>query len=236
MQKLLSSVALLALCASADAADILKLKAPAYVQPVCSAGSATMTPSCSGFYLGLNVQGIGSNLDILGSGINNSVFAGGGLVGLDAGYQFWNGTFFLAGEGQFDYDFQGSGLNAEPFNQRWSGDVLAKAGVGLSNILGIGQPNTTGPATSSQGPISLAVIPGTAFMSPYAVVGGAFKNNQQGWITGAGAEWILAQGWNLDIFYHHINWNATPTGVVGSSLVTPSTIENRVGFAFNRMF
>ena len=230
MRKLLSSVALLALCASANAADMLKLKAPAYVAPVCSAGSATMTPSCSGFYVGLNVQGIGSNLNILSAGINNSVFAGGGLVGLDAGYQFWNGTFFLAGEAQFDYDFQNKALSAEPFNQRWSGDILAKAGVGLANILGAGSPSP------SQGPINPVLIPGTAFMSPYVVLGGAFKQGQQGWVTGAGAEWILAQGWNLDIFYHNINWNSTPTGTVGPSVVTPSSVENRVGFSFNRMF
>lgn len=235
MKRFLALLAGTALCGSAMAAN-LNLKAPAYVAPVCSAGSTAMAPSCSGFYAGLNVQGIGSNLDILGSGINNSVFAAGGLVGLDVGYQFWNGTFFLAGEGQIDYDFQNNALSAEPFQQRWDANILMKAGVGLSNVIGIGQPNTTGMPTPSQGPINLAVIPGTAFMSPYAVVGGAFKSGQQGWITGAGAEWILAQGWNLDIYYHHINWNAAPAGAITGATVTPSVTENRVGFSFNRMF
>ena len=43
------------------------------------------TTSATGCYLGANVMGVGSNLDIIGSGINGSVFAGGALLGGTAG-------------------------------------------------------------------------------------------------------------------------------------------------------
>jgi len=228
------------LCSPVMAAD-LRLKAPAYVPPVCTAGapmSATMAAiasSCSGFYAGFAVQGLGSNLDILGSGINNSVFAGGGVIGITGGYQFWNGNFFLAGEGDLGLNVATNGLNGAVGNKNWDGGIFAKAGVGLSNLIGIGQAGTVGVGTPSQG-INLAVIPGTSLMSPYAVIGDSFKQGNQGWTMGAGTEFILAQGWNLDIYYHHITWNNTQNAAVPGATVTSTTPENRVGFAFLKMF
>lgn len=242
MKVLALIVAAASMLSVAQAADLpAKVRVPTYVAPVCTAGAAAtatmgaINPSCSGFYGGFSVQGLGSNLDILGSGINNSVFAGGGVVGLVGGYQFWNGQFFLAGEGNFGLNIQTNALNGAVGNRNWDGSALVKAGVGLSGILGIGQPNAAGTGTPSQG-INLAIIPGTALMSPYLVIGESFKPGDQGWTMGAGTEFILAQGWNLDIYYHHINWNNTQIAPIPGGLAVSSQPENRVGFAFLKMF
>src|SRR5262249_29833108 len=82
-------MALLALADRALAADMpAKAAAAQPAQPSC-------TPQvCSGFYIGGNLIGVGSNIDVLGSGINNSVFAGGAMLGANLGYQFWNGRMF----------------------------------------------------------------------------------------------------------------------------------------------
>jgi outer membrane immunogenic protein len=237
-------IALLMLGTAAHAAD-LRLKAPAYVTPICTAGvpmtptMAAIAPSCSGPYAGFGVEGLGSNLDILGSGINNSVFAGGGIIKATGGYQFWNGQFFLAGEANAGINLANNGLGAQVgVGKNWDASIIAKAGVGLSNVLGIGSQGTVGAGTPSQG-INLAVIPGTSLMSPYLAIGESFKQGNQGWTMGAGTEFILAQGWNLDIYYHHINWQNSQMTVLPGALpaaVVSTTPENRVGFAFLKMF
>jgi opacity protein-like surface antigen len=226
---------------AADLRVFPALKAQAYVPPACTAGgpmtatSPAVAPSCSGFYAGFNIQGIGSNLDILGSGINNSVFAGGGFIGGTAGYQFWNGQFFLAGEVNGGINVNPGGVAGAVGSHSLEGNVLLKAGVGLSNLIGIGQPGTVGAGTPSQG-INLAVIPGTALMSPYAVIGDSFKQGGNGWTMGAGTMFILAQGWNLDVYYHRINWNDTQTSTIPGATISTVPAENRVGVAFLKMF
>jgi opacity protein-like surface antigen len=242
MKRLFALLIGTALCGPVMAADLtLRTKAPAYTPPVCTAGAAMTTtmaavlPSCSGFYGGFSLQGLGSNLDILGSGINNSVFAGGGIVGGVAGYQFWNGQFFFAGEANLGLDVQTNGVNSAAGFKNWDAGIFAKAGIGLSNLIGIGQPGTVGTGTPSQG-INLAIIPGTSLMSPYLVIGESFKNGNQGWTMGAGTEFILAQGWNLDVYYHHINWNSTTAVAIPGATIMSTTPENRVGVAFIKMF
>jgi opacity protein-like surface antigen len=204
-------------------------KAPAYTAPVCTA------TDCSGFYAGVSLQGSGSNLDILGSGINNSVFAAGGVLGGVAGYQFWNGQMFFAPEANLGVNVNPSGLGGAVGSHSLEGNVLLKAGVALTNVLGIGQPGTAGSGTASQG-INLAVIPGTTMLSPYAVIGDSFKQGSNGWTGGAGTVFNLAKGWNLDVYYHRINWNNTQTAVVPGAAISTQPAENRVGFALLKMF
>lgn len=223
-------LALLMTTSLASAAD-LKLKAPNALPKVTC--DVTM---CSGFFGGFNITGVGSNLDILGSGINNSVFAGGGALGVNGGYQFWNGNLFFAGEVMGDYDFQQPGL-VDSNKNRFFAAGLVKAGVGLGNLLGIGNPESAGAGTPSQGPINLALIPGTALLSPYVTTGGAWRNGRQGWVTGAGTEFIISQGWNLDISYMHINYNgAASTTLLPGTVVNQGDTENLVQVALKRMF
>jgi hypothetical protein len=93
---------LAALAVPAQAADM-----PIAVPPA-KAAYKTPTPctltACSGFYVGGGLIGVGSNMDVLGGGIANSVFAGGGATALDAGYRFWNGAYVFVIEGVGGYE------------------------------------------------------------------------------------------------------------------------------------
>jgi opacity protein-like surface antigen len=204
------------------------LKAPALKQSTC-----TVT-DCSGLFVGFNVAGVGSNLDILGSGINNSVFAGGGMIGGNAGYQLWNGQFFAAAEFSVDARFNTNMAGAP--NDKFLALGLVKAGAALGNLFGAGTPGTTTSPTPSQAPINLAIIPGTAMLSPYALLGGAWSQRGTGWATGAGSEFLLAKGWNLDVKYIHINYAGGQTTAIPGAVVNQSGAENIVMAGFLRKF
>ena len=53
--------------------------------------------------MGGGLSGAGSNADIIGSGINGSVFAGGITPTLDAGYQYVNGNWLFGAEFDLGY-------------------------------------------------------------------------------------------------------------------------------------
>lgn len=210
--------------APAIAADLpVKAAAAPYV-PVC-----TIT-ACTGFYLGGHVEGAGSNADILGSGINGSIFAGGAGMGLHAGYQVWNGNFFAAGEVGGTYDvggtsFIGSIADVKP----WSVEYLGKFGIGLANLF------NSGPAAPSQGPVSIIQALNAALVSPYFLVGGRTRNFGTGLVTGAGAEYTLGGGWNAYAEYLHVNYNETTTAAAIGIPVSIGT-ENVVRAGINRKF
>src|SRR5207302_544739 len=111
--------------------------------------------------------------------------------------------------------------------------------MGLGNLFDTGIPGQAGSGTPSQGPLGgLALIPGTALLSPYVTVGGAWRSRGQGWVTGAGTEFILAKGWNLDVSYMHINYNTGPTDatLVSGAVVQQAGTENLVQVALTRKF
>src|SRR5579862_9291627 len=87
-------------------APALSTDMPAKAQAAAPIPTCTIT-QCSGWYLGGHVEGLGSNADILGSGIQSSIFAGGAGLGGHAGYQLWNGNFFAAAEIGGTYDVGG---------------------------------------------------------------------------------------------------------------------------------
>jgi outer membrane immunogenic protein len=206
----------------AIAADMPTKAAPAPYMSVC-----TVT-NCTGFYAGGHVEGEGSNADILGSGINGSIFANGAGLGLHAGYQLWNGNFFAAGEVGGTYDVGSRTVIGDIANvSPWSFEYLAKFGIGLQNLF------NSGPPTPSQGPVSVIQNLNAALVSPYAIVGGRTRNFGTGLVTGAGMEYTLGGGWNAYAEYLHVNYNQTDT-----SGVVPVTIgtENVVRAGINRKF
>src|SRR5947209_18566166 len=119
----------------AIAADLpVATKAPAYV-PTCTVAN------CTGFYIGGHIEGEGSNADIIGSGINGSIFAGGAGLGIHAGYQLWNGQFFAAGEVGGTYDTGGKTVIGDIADVKpYSFDYLGKFGIGLNGIFNSGPP------------------------------------------------------------------------------------------------
>lgn len=208
--------------APALAADMPPRAAVPAPIPVC-----TIT-QCSGWYVGGHVEGLGSNADILGSGIQSSIFAGGAGLGGHVGYQLWNGNFFAAAEVGGTYDVGGQSFVGQVAGvQPWSVEYLAKFGYGLNGLF------NAGAATPSQGPVAIFQNLQAALISPYGVIGGRTRNFGSGLVTGAGAEYTLGGGWNAYAEYLHVNYNQT----VGSGLAPVSIgTENVVRAGINRKF
>ncbi len=212
--------------ASAPAAD-LPVKAFAFPTSQCTA------LACSGFYVGGTLIGAGSNMDVLGNGINGSVFAAGGAIGLDAGYQFWNGNYFFAFEVFGAYDVAKNEQVAPGMgNQsRWIFGQVAKLGVGLQGLLGA--PTQVAGATPSQGvtPIGIPASLANSLLSPYVQVGAVERPWGTGWATGAGADFIIANGWNLDLSYLYVKYDNAQVNPIQSQ-----QSENLLKLSLNRKF
>jgi len=150
--------------ASAFAADSLPVKAlPSLPAAVCAPGS------CSGWYVGFGLVGNGTNADIIGNGINGSVFAAGGAMKVQGGYQFWNGAFFAAAEVGVGYEFTtpASAALAPSQGSRFVGTELVKLGYNFF-------PSTAAAVSlPSQSPVPLTVPANLlANTTPYLAFGG----------------------------------------------------------------
>src|SRR6266852_5887337 len=186
--KKLSILALSLICSPALAAD-LPVKATPYLSATpCAAGS------CSGWYAGFGILGDGTNVDVIGNGINGSVFAAGGAIKVHGGYQFWNGNWFAAIEGGVGYEFTRASSSNLPitnnFGSKFIGTELIKLGYNFF-------PSTqSAVVVPSQSPIPL-VSPANFFAAttPYMVFGGMQRRGKSLWVNGAGAETIIAAGW-----------------------------------------
>jgi opacity protein-like surface antigen len=176
--------------------------------------------ACSGWYIGGNLIGTGSNLDILGGGLSNSVFAGGGAVGVDAGAQLWNGRFFAAFESFADYEtvnnVQVTAPGMPTNGNRWMIGAVGKFGVGLSGLFG-GVPTAAATPSQSPVPITIPASIANALLSPCVAIGEVWRPWGSGWATGAGADFILSQNWNLDLMYLHV--------IYGSAVVNPGEVQ-----------
>lgn len=177
---------------TAHAAD-LAVKAPSGLF-----ASTPCTPtSCSGWYVGFGLTGNGTNADIVGSGINGSIFAAGGALDLHGGYQFWNGQYFAALEGGIGYQFTNGGAPLSGSNV--TGYEIVKLGIGLQSLF-----NTTTATTvpgQTDAPISIPAALSNALISPYIALGGIQTRGVSVWANGAGAEFVLASHYNLDLRY-----------------------------------
>lgn len=218
---------LAALAALAGASAVPAAAADMAAKAQAAAATPCTVTMCTGWYVGGHVEGEGSNADILGSGINGSIFNGGAGLGIHGGYQLWNGNFFAAGEIGGTYDVGGKTVIGNLANvSPWSVDYLAKFGVGLQGLF------NSGPATPSQGPVSIFQNLNAALVSPYALVGGRTRNFGTGLVTGAGAEYTLGGGWNAYAEYLHVNYDQTVAGLAPVSIGT----ENVVRAGINRKF
>ncbi|SRR5216684_5981962 len=211
MKKLfIALIGALSLLASPALAADLPVKATPYLSASsCAAGS------CSGWYAGFGVAGDGSNADIVGSGINGSVFAAGGILKAQGGYQFWNGNWFAALDLSLGYEFiTNTSATLPVVNQHGS------KFVGLETIkLGYNFFPSTQSAvvTPSQSPIPL-VVPANFFAAttPYFRFGGMQRKGVNMWVNGVGAETVIAAGWTSDVSYLYA---PAQQGVPATSLV-----------------
>lgn len=222
MKKLAIALALLSTTAFAADQTPQAVKAPAYANP------CTVT-QCSGFYIGGDVAGIGSNADILGSGINGSIFAGGAELGGHVGYQFWNGSLFGAFQVGGSYDTGGStfitnftGASVKPGSLQY----VFRGGYGLNNLFG------TAPAAPAQGPVTVFQQLASSQISPFFEVGGETRNFGSGFISGGGIEYVIGPHWTAVAVYEHVNFNQTVNSAIPISIGTINRVKAELNYKF----
>jgi len=194
-RNLISTIALLmALCGAARAADSLPPFTKALASPTLCAPQ-----NCSGWYAGFGILGDGSNADVIGNGINGSVFSTGGAIKIQGGYQLWNGAWFAAFDGSVGYQFttnSTAGVVANATGNRFIGTELIKLGYNFFT-----SPQTA-PVVPSQSPIPL-IVPANLLASstPYMTFGGMQRRGISEWVNGVGVQTVIAAGWSTDAKY-----------------------------------
>ncbi|MDE2471873.1 MAG: hypothetical protein KGL35_24895 [Bradyrhizobium sp.] len=193
MKRFLSiTLAVAVLSGAAHAAD-LGAKAP--TSPPLASSPCTPV-SCTGFYVGGSFGGVGSNLDIIGAGVNNSVFAGGGITAFDIGYQYTDTKMILGLEAAAGYQFAThatvngvTGNTAGLFAYQ-----IGKVGGNISALFG-GQPPVSVPPQLAASQIGL-----------YALAGAVERQFATGWATGAGVEFDVGPHTFIDAKYMHVQY------------------------------
>jgi hypothetical protein len=183
----IGAIAVMFLCygGNAHAQTALPVKAPPMVAPVTLCPSVT---SCTGAFWGGGLAGVGSNIDILGAGIDNSLFANGGIAFANIGYQLANGVTFLAAECGGGYQMQsGTAVNnVGGSNNGAVGWCFGEAGGNLFSIFG-----------GSGTPPTNALL--SDLISLYVLTGPMFHSYGTDWGTGLGLRYLIAPSVMLDI-------------------------------------
>jgi hypothetical protein len=196
MKKLLLAACATFVSLTAQAAD-LSTKAPV------AAPIAYCTPqNCSGLYGGFGFVGTGTNLDIIGGGLNQSIFAAGGTIKVQGGYQLWSGNWFAAIDLSLGGEFTTTNnstaviMPSERSSSRLYGSELVRLGY---NFFPSSQSATVAP---SQSPVPL-LVPANLFAAstPYVQCGGLQRRGRSSGACGAGFETVIAAGWTSNIGY-----------------------------------
>jgi len=183
---------------AAHAAD-LPVKAPAGFYLDAPAPTRCTPQNCSGWYAGFGILGDGSNADVIGNGINGSVFSTGGALKLQGGYQLWNGAWFAAIEAGIAYEFTtnaSAGAIQNGGGSRFIGTELVKLGYNFFPSTAAASP------VAGQSPVPLTVPANLlASSTPYMTFGGMQRRGISEWVNGVGVQTVIAAGWATDVKY-----------------------------------
>lgn len=197
-------IAALTLLATPALAADLAVKA----QPILGLNTACTPTSCTGLYVGANLGGSGTNADILGSGINNSIFAGGGIVGGTVGYQYSQNNWFLAAEASVNYEFQTqASINGVSGNANgFLGYEIVKLGGNVAALF-----------NSTAAPVAIPPTLSNAVISPYILFGGVERSFANGWASGAGVTFDVGPHSFIDVKYMHVSYGPSSNAAFGLS-------------------
>lgn len=201
---LLASVAGLAISSAALAGD---LSAPALKAPAFLSGAGCTPTSCTGWYAGAGIGGVGTNLDVIGNGLNGSAAAGGMLPTLKAGYLYAQNNWLFGAEASLAYQTNTTATtNGLGGNQ--NGLLMTqgvKFGGNFSALLG-----------QTQSPITIPPALANALINIYAQAGAAEHQFAGGFASGAygGAGVLFDVGPHsfVDVDYKNIQYGATKNG------------------------
>ena len=169
-------------------------KAPAYVSTPC-----TLT-SCSGWYAGMGLSGSGTNANIIGNGIQGSVFSAGGDIDIHGGYQLWTGPVLAGLQLNGGYEFSSQGASAP--GSHFLGTALMQLGY---NFFNTSTPTATAPSaatTPGQSPFQ-NIVPANllAASTPYINAGGCIRHGITQGCAGTGIQTVIAAGWSTAFDY-----------------------------------
>jgi opacity protein-like surface antigen len=214
LQKVFLACALIPALLGMGSAHAQILKAPA-----STAGVSSCPPICSGFFVGAEIAGSGSNADIIGNGLDGSVFANGGITSFDGGYMFSNGTVYFAAKADVGYEFQ-SPLQLNNQTGSTAGLLATQCvqlGGSLQGIFG------STPAVNITLPLPV--------ISPYGTMCGVEHGSLgEGWGSGAGVVFDINQNWFANVEYLYLDYGSATNGIA-----TIHT-ENLVRFGINYRF
>lgn len=189
---------------ASDARAQMVVKAPPL--PVAPLAQSCLT-SCSVWFAGGGIGGSGSNLDIIGGGLDNSVFANGGMAFVNAGAMYATAQYFLSAEfgGGYLFGPASSIAGASASESGAIGFAFAEAGGNLAGLFG------TAPSIS----VNNALI--TDLISLYAGVGPVIQSTGTYWGTVGGARYALGSIL-LDVKYIYANQQASEASSVNKSI------------------
>ncbi|WP_295848531.1 porin family protein [Tardiphaga sp.] len=226
---LLGTVALIALTATASAADMAArpyTKAPAYV--------ASPIYNWTGFYIGGHIGGAFNG--------NN------GFAGVSNGNN--DGQFMGGVQGGYDYQFAPNWVMGIEANYSWTGNsnnnvVFPGAGLGYtygSNIKGLG--SVTGRLGYTWGPALLYVKGGYAYadinrnLALNGVNQGGINGSKDGYTVGGGLEYLFTQNWSGKVEYQYYDFGKTSFSApalagFGSTRNDEHTVKAGLNYRFN---
>jgi opacity protein-like surface antigen len=176
--------------------------------------STCTTAFCTGPYVGGGLDGNGANADIIGSGLDQSVFGAGAYPTLDGGYQIWNGKWLLAGEAGIGYSIPASGGVT---SSGWLAYEEMQIGGTLSALFGTSSPITVPSAISAD------------LIAPYIALGTGQEMSATAFETGAGAKFAIGNNMLLDLGYRYLPFNTNNGGVALKA-------DNLIRLRFNYVF
>lgn len=212
MKKLFLAVALALLPSLAFATDNLAVKA---INNALTAPTASCTAAgCSGFFVGAEISGSGTGVNVLNLG---SLNAAGTFMGANAGYQFYNGTYWLGVKASVDYEVGSSTSQLTPGLSNVFAFEGVEVGGNLASLFSI-------PAITLPGPLSSAV--------PTVLIGACQHGDLTGYCAGAAAHFFIPNSkFTVDVNY--LNAQYGPSKVAPNATVST---ENRGTFGFSYHF
>ena len=192
MRKLVLGLLAAGLSASTASASDLAVKAP----PLPPVPYCTST-ACTGLYGGLTIAESGDSFNVISTGLQG-VASNNLNIGGDAGYELYNGVWYLAAEVDGVYGVVANGnLPGGGNTNTWGFGALGKIGYSLASIFG------GTPANPPTLPASLA----QNVISPYIILGVWDRPWGAGFASGVGIQALLLQNWTLSVDYLHVNYN-----------------------------
>lgn len=200
MRSFILAISLALTSSAALAADLpLPVKAPSLFGAPC-----VVSPlSCTGFYTGVFLDGVATNLDIIGSGIGNSVFASGAIPGVTVGWQYALGSLYFAAEaGIGDQISTSANIGGVSGNQNGLfGYQEVQAGLALAGLL-----DTAGAVA----PAVPSALTGRV-IAPFGIIGIAERPFGNGLIGGAGIKFDFTTHVIGAIKYEYVNYSGGVT-------------------------